>query len=138
MPPCAPYTIRRFTPNARICTRRGGCISARTRGRSRPSLIRSCPPPLILQPNKGYIRGALRMVGVTLRRGQRLPVGVLPNGADFFRYQKRMNPDVMRVPSHAVVAEHIRRTGQDFRVELAPHPVELMRNRAVDQVRVGR
>jgi len=78
------------------------------------------------------------MVGVTLRRGQRLPVGVLPNGADFFRYQKRMNPDVMRVPSHAVVAEHIRRTGQDFRVELAPHPVELMRNRAVDQVRVGR
>ena len=36
------------------------------------------------------------------------------------------------------VAEHIRRTGQDFRVELAPHPVELMRNRAVDQVRVGR
>ena len=107
-------------------------------GQEPPLVDQELPPPLILQPNKGYIRGALRMVGVTLRRGQRLPVGVLPNGADFFRYQKRMNPDVMRVPSHAVVAEHIRRTGQDFRVELAPHPVELMRNRAVDQVRVGR
>lgn len=107
-------------------------------GQEPPFIDQELPPPLILQPNKGYIRGALRMVGVTLRRGQRLPVGVLPNGADFFRYQKRMNPDVMRVPSHAVVTEHIRRTGQDFRVELAPHPVELMRNRVVDQVRVGR
>ena len=96
------------------------------------------PPPLTLRPDKGYIRGALRDVGTTLRRGCRLPVGALPAGADFFRYQQRMNADVPSVPSHAVVMAHIRKKGQDFRCELAPHPVEMLRNRAVDQVQVGR
>lgn len=96
------------------------------------------PAPPILCANKGYIRGALRNVGVTLRRGEHLPVGMLPAGADFFRYQQRLNSDLPRVPSHAVVTAHILKTGQDFRSELAPHPVEMLRDRAVDQVRVGR
>ena len=96
------------------------------------------PAPLALRPSKGYIRGALGCVGMTVRRGERLPVGALPEGADFFRYQHCMNTDPLQVPSHAVVAEHIRRMGQDFRSELAPHPVEMLRDRAVDQVTVGR
>lgn len=32
-----------FYANARICTRRGDCISARMKGRSRPLSIRNCP-----------------------------------------------------------------------------------------------
>lgn len=107
-------------------------------GSEPPAYHQELPPPLVLCANKGYIRGALRTVGVTLRRGQRLPVGTLPDGADFFRYQQRVSPDALRVPSHAIVDEHIRRTGQDFRIELAPHPVELLRSRTVDQVYVGR
>ena len=77
------------------------------------------PAPLLLQSSKGYIRKVLRNVGVTLRRGQRLPVGTLPESADFFRYQQRMNADVLHVPSHAVVTAHIQKNGQDFRAELA-------------------
>lgn len=107
-------------------------------GQEPPAYHQQLPPPLILCANKGYIRGALRSVGVTLRRGQHLPVGTLPDGADFFRYQQRVSPNDSCVPSHAIVNEHIRRTGQDFRIELAPHPVELLRSRTIDQVCVGR
>lgn len=92
----------------------------------------------ILRTNKGYIRDVLSGIGLTLRRGERLPVGALPAGADFFRYQQRLNADLPAVPSHAVVTAHILKTGHDFRSELAPHPVEMLRDRAVDQVIVGR
>ena len=96
------------------------------------------PPPLLLRADKGYIRGAMNSVGLTVRRGRRLPVGMLPADADFFRYQQQMNDDPLRVPSHAVVAAHILKTGRDFRLELAPHPIEMLRNRAADPVSVGR
>ncbi|MBQ7455549.1 MAG: hypothetical protein IJS53_03825, partial [Clostridia bacterium] len=103
-----------------------------------PFARRELPPALILRADKGYIRAALEGVGVTVRRGERLPVGALPAGADFFRYQRRVNADEPRVPSHAVVMAHIRKTGQDFRRELGPHPVEALRDRAADAVLVGR
>lgn len=118
--------------------RKARALHAAAGGGPLPFEKEELPPPLLLQAHKGYIRGALRQVGVTLRRGERLPVGALPDGADFFRYQQRVNADVPTVPSHAVVAAHIRKTGQDFRFELAPHPVEMLRDRAVDQVSVGR
>lgn len=103
-----------------------------------PFLGEELPPPLALRPHKGTVRDALRGVGVTLRRGEQLPVGTLPAGADFFRYQERINADIPHVPSHAVVAAHILKTGCDFRSELAPHPVEMLRSRTADPVAVGR
>ena len=109
------------------------------RGRETPPfLTENAPEPLVLQANKGYIRSVLRTVGVTLRRGEYLPVGTLPEGADFFRYQQKVVGDGLRVPSHSVVTAHILKNGQDFRAELAPHPVEMLRSRVSDPLCVGR
>lgn len=96
------------------------------------------PAPLWLRASKGYIRDALRLVGATVRRGETLPVGALPGGADFFRYQAWMNFDEQAVPSHAVVLAHIQKTGADYRVQIAPHPVETLRCRTADSCHVGR
>ena len=57
---------------------------------------------------------------------------------DFFRYQNMVNRDVDNVASHSVIARHIAQHGQDYRFELAPNPIEALRNRKCDNVDVGR
>lgn len=96
------------------------------------------PPPLSLGPCKGYVRDTLQNIGVTAQREEYVPVGTLPRGADFFRYQKRVCPDAASVPSHRVVESVIRRSGCDYRFEIAPHPVEILRDRAYDHTDLGR
>ncbi|MBR1584880.1 MAG: hypothetical protein IJ662_05010 [Clostridia bacterium] len=95
-------------------------------------------PPLILAPCKGYVRDTLKQIGVTARRDQFVPVGSLPRGADFFRYQKRICPRAESVPSHAAVQRFIDRHGVDCRFEIAPHPIQALRDRSKDQTNIGR
>lgn len=96
------------------------------------------PDRLRLGPNKGYVRDALQNVGITSLRESYVPVGTLPQGADFFRYQQRVCPQAEQVPSHQVAAQVIEKTGEDYRFEIALHPVEALRNRQKDNTQVGR
>ena len=96
------------------------------------------PPPLSLGPNKGYVRDTLQNIGVTARREGFIPVGSLPRGADFFRWQKRLCPDPAAAPSHQVIQSVIDKNGSDYRFEIAPHPVEALRKRTRDHTELGR
>ena len=95
-------------------------------------------PPLALSSCKGYIRDTLSAVGETLVRGRRVPVGALPPGADFFRYQRRVSPNAESLPFHLVVQRRIDALGCDYRFEIAPHPVEALRRRDRDETGIGR
>ena len=65
-------------------------------------------------------------------------VNELPSDANFFQFQKIVNPTVEIVPSHLVIDKHIRSFGKDYRFEVAPNPVKELRNRTVDNTEVGR
>lgn len=95
------------------------------------------PDPLRLGPSKGYVRDVLQSIGLTAQRERYVPVGQLPQGADFFRYQQRLC-DRENVPSHRVVMRLIEKTGSDYRFEIAPHPIEALQNRQRDNTQVGR
>ena len=62
----------------------------------------------------------------------------LPSDANFFQYQKVINPTIEIVPSHIVIDSHIRSYGKDYRFEVAPNPVKELRNRTCDNTQVGR
>ena len=96
------------------------------------------PERLRLGPNKGYIRDILQHVGVTAQREKYVPVGMLPEGADFFRYQQRICPHPEEIPSHLCVEGVIKKFGMDYRFEIAPHPIERLRDRSKDHLDIGR
>lgn len=97
------------------------------------------PAPLSLHENIRYVRDVL---GTTAQFTSVLEdyenVDMLPTDADFFRYQAKINPITTIVPSHNVIDAHIRRYGKDYRFEIAPNPVEELRNRRKDNTSVGR
>lgn len=96
------------------------------------------PARLQMGPNKGYVRDVLQNAGVTGMREGYAAVGSLPLGADFFRYQQKICPHPENVPSHQVISRIIEKTGEDYRYEIASHPMEAMRNRNKDNIQVGR
>jgi len=104
----------------------------------RPIELPAFPPPLQLTPQKGYVRDTLKNMGVTLRRGKCVPVGSLKKGADFFRYQKRICPVGTQMPSHQLIMKIIQANGMDFRHEIAPHPIQALRDRETDRTDIGR
>lgn len=96
------------------------------------------PPPLTLGQSKGYVRDTLEALGETAKRAEYVPVAALAPGADFFRYQKRVCGDGNDAPSHRVVQKMIEKQGCDDRFEIAPHPVEALRNRTRDNIHIAR
>ena len=96
------------------------------------------PPVLRMGPSKGYVRDTLQSIGVTARRNDFVPVGTLKGGADFFRYQKRICPPGDTLPSQRVIQAVIEKFGVDYRFEIAPHPVEILRLRTCDHSDLGR
>ena len=97
------------------------------------------PAPISLHENIDYVR---RILGDTVQftnyREDYVKVGDLPNDADFFRYQRQINPNVLEVPSHIVIDDFIRRHGLDYRYQVAPSPIPELRNRREDNTSVGR
>ena len=97
------------------------------------------PPPISLHENVEYVRKVLKnTVQFTGDYEDYINVNQLPNDANFFRYQKIMNPTTDIVPSHIVIDSHIRGFGKDYRYEVAPNPIEELRNRKQDNTNVGR
>ncbi len=97
------------------------------------------PELLTLGPNVEYVRDILaNTASYTAMRESYVPVCELPKDFDFFMYQNIVNKDVCTVPSHIVIDKYINCNGCDYRFEVAPNPVECLRNRKMDNVCVGR
>jgi hypothetical protein len=97
------------------------------------------PKLLKLGPNINYVRDVIKAtVEMTADREGYINVNDLPNDADFFMFQDIVNPDKCIVPSHCVIDKYIKSNGIDYRYEVAPNPIESLRNRKVDNTTLGR
>jgi len=97
------------------------------------------PAPLSLHENIEYVREILRStVQFTGDREEYTKVCSLPENADFFCFQKTIQPTAEMVPSHRVIESHIRLAGSDYRFEVAPNPIPALRDRRNDNTAVGR
>ena len=97
------------------------------------------PKPLSLHENIEYVRKILgETVQYTSCREEYVRVRDLPENADFFRFQKTIQPTSQMTPSHNVIEQFIRRRGADYRYQVAPSPVPELRNRREDNTTVGR
>jgi hypothetical protein len=73
--------------------------------------------PMTFEQNKAYVRRVLEtQVDLTADGPDFVPIERLPEGHRYFRYQAEVNDDVA-VPSEAVIAEHKRQFGDDYRFE---------------------
>ncbi len=97
-------------------------------------------PELIkFKDNKEYIRSVLgRTVNLTADRESFIVVNKLPENANFFKYQNKVNSKPKEVASHKVIEDHITRFGEDYRVQDKEHPVKELRDRKEDNIMVGR
>ncbi len=97
------------------------------------------PEPLSLHENIDYVRKILgETVQYTSKREDYVRVRDLPDDADFFRWQKEIQPTSQMTPSHCVIENFIRRRGADYRFQVAPSPIPELRNRRQDNTTVGR
>ena len=97
------------------------------------------PAPLRLESNIDHVRSILaETVNLTACRESYAHINDLERDADFFCYQQKVNANAEDVESHSVIERHIRKFGKDYRFELAPNPIEALRDREHDNVEVGR
>jgi len=97
------------------------------------------PEPISLHENIEYVRHVLNStVQFTGNFEDYININQLPKDANFFKYQNIINPTPEIVPSHIVIDTHIRGYGHDYRFEVAPNPIEQLRNRKCDNTSVGR
>ena len=82
-------------------------------------------PPLVFGRSKTYVRDILEKWG----RGEQWN----SESAGSVRYQKAVCPDPAQACSCQIIDEMIRRTGTDYRFEIAPHPIEALRDRTKSQ-----
>ncbi len=97
------------------------------------------PAPISLHENVEYVR---KILGDTIQftsvKENYLKVSELPADADFFTYQRQINPNVQIVPSHNVIEDFIKKNGIDYRFQVALSPIPELRNRREDNTSVGR
>lgn len=99
----------------------------------------SFPEPLRLQSNVEYVRDILKnTVTLTADREAWTPVDQLPDEADFFHYQARINGNADTVESHDIIQRLIEREGRDYRFETVENPVPALRDRRKDDTALGR
>ena len=97
------------------------------------------PKLLTLHENVAYIRGVLAgQVNLTARLENYVAEPLLPPDAPFYAFQKALNTPDSQVPTHFVIQDYMRNHGQDYRWQTAEHPVDALRSRTRDDVRVGR
>lgn len=84
-----------------------------------------------MQSNKDYVRQVLRdQVYLTSENTEFVPLSQVSQDARYFWYQNRVNDGQGFVPSQAIIEEHVRSKGSDYRFESeGPHPVDEFRTR---------
>lgn len=97
------------------------------------------PAPISLHENIAYVRD---IIGSTAQYTSVLEdyqsVNCLPKNSDFFKHQNMMNENIECAPSHMVIDEYIKKFGEDYRFEVSPHPIDVLRGRECDNTKVGR
>ena len=96
------------------------------------------PTLLKLAPSKEYVRQVMKSTRLTSDREGYCDVGVLPEDADFFRYQQLVNHDLKQVASHTVIRDYIAENGRDWRYQEKPHPIAALDDVKADNTKVGR
>ncbi len=96
-----------------------------------PSLIK-------LKSNKEYIREIIKSVRLTAYKEDMININDMPDGADFFKYQRQVNPSANQVASHLVIDKYIKKHGEDYRYEDKPSVEKTLRDRKVDNTTLGR
>jgi len=97
------------------------------------------PEPLQLRSNIDYVRGVLEssVRNTSVREGY-ADISTLPASADFFAYQKKVNPSAEIVPSHLTIEKAIAKKGQDYRFETQSNPIPELQDRRRDNTTLGR
>ena len=91
------------------------------------------------EANKNYIRKVLKETADnTALLEDYVKVGELPQNCAFFKYNGLLTRPYEAVASHFVIKNLIERDGCDYRFETSPHPLPAMRERAFDNIEVGR
>ena len=97
------------------------------------------PELLNLGPSKEYVRQVLKdTVRLTADREDYIEVDQLPDDANFFCYQQKVNPNTAEVTSHIVIDKEIGKHGHDYRFEEKPNPIERLQQRNRDETELGR
>lgn len=97
------------------------------------------PNVLELSPNIEYVRKIITTTtGNTQKKSDVVGLHQLPKNDDFFWYQARVNGNVNSVASHRVISEYIQKHGHDYRFEVAPNPLQVLRNRQCDNTSLAR
>lgn len=106
--------------------------------------LQVCPQPefpklLKFGENKKFIRDVIeRTVYLTSDKEDYVLVQNLNSNANFFMHQKKLNANVDKVPSHAVINKFIEKYGKDYRYQDKKHPIKELDNRKKDNTTVGR
>ncbi len=95
------------------------------------------PKLLKFGSNIEYVRKVLQTVGYTSVKEDYVPASTLSKDSRFFNHLKTVNVTPKNVASHNVIEKFIQQFGKDYRFEVAPHPIEELRNREKDNVEVG-
>lgn len=96
------------------------------------------PSLLKLKSNKEYVRGVMKSVRLTGCKEITLPIDDIPDGSDFFKYQRQVNSSIGQVASHNVIESYIKKHGEDYRYEDKPNPEKVLQNRKSDNTELGR
>lgn len=86
------------------------------------------PAALTFESNVDYVRKVLAAeVRLTADGSEFVPVDTLPKEHRYFNYQRKVNEGM--VPTQQVIKERIAKKGDDYRYQVAAHPVERFRDR---------
>ncbi len=96
-----------------------------------PSLIK-------LKSNKDYIREVIKSVRLGAIKENIIDFEQIPDSADFFKYQRKVNSSIGKVASHNVIEKYIKRYGEDYRYEDKPSVEKTLRDRKTDNTELAR
>lgn len=97
------------------------------------------PEILALRSNVDYVREIIRSTaGNTQKRECVVPLMQLLPDDRFYWYQDTVNCDVGSVASHNTICQRISGRGCDYRYEIAPNPLGVLRDRKCDNTQLAR
>lgn len=96
-----------------------------------PSLIK-------LRENIQYVRDVMKDVRLTALKEDTIKIDDMPDGANYFKYQKQVNASIGSVATHNVIENYIKKYGEDYRFEVSPSVEKTLRDRKNDNTELGR
>lgn len=97
------------------------------------------PELLKFGANIDYIREVLgRTVCLTKNQEGYVEVSKVGEKSNYKKYNTQVCKNGKDESAHTVIEDYIKKNGQDFRYQIAEHPVEALRDRKCDNIEVGR